>query len=146
MLMPRSIQEVHLSFCPEESGSKSYIVNIVDTEHRQLVSTWLISSTTAPPVIGKTFEVEIRTNANVSKNISFTNPYSTKRTFHVKSNRADIVRFKTGVLELEGGKSDNISMQFVPSGNACALDVLVFINDIDGNNEECFCLKVSYMN
>lgn len=48
------------------------------------------------------------------------------------------------LLQVAGGETYTIGLQFVPSGSAGQEEILIHINDHEGKNEETFCVKVLY--
>lgn len=43
-----------------------------------------------------------------------------------------------------GGETYTIGLRFAPSQNAGEEEILIYINDAEGKNEETFCVKVTY--
>lgn len=79
----------------------------------------------------------------MNKKISYTNPYQTTRTFLFRASHPWLVRFRPEHLELPGGAKRPVGLTFDGRGAATGPeDVLVFINDEDDKNEECFKIKL----
>lgn len=146
MLMSNGVQELCFTLRPLASGKRMMFVNVVDQEFHQLVKSWLVMTTCSPPVITKSFEVNLRVGggAGSNKKISFLNPYPVKKNFYFKANRDDLVQFKEDGVLLGGGETHNIGLSFLPQQSEGSTTVLIFINDRDGKNEETFCVKVTY--
>ncbi|XP_028394320.1 nephrocystin-4-like [Dendronephthya gigantea] len=146
MLMANSVQEVSFVFNPSSPGSKQIFVNVVDTEFHQLVRSWLVCATCRPPVISKTFDmnVEVGGGKGSQKRIEFANPYPVGKIFYLKCDREDVLHFGDTTLNLGPGESQNIRLRFQPQNNPIQIQVLMFVYDEDGKNEETFLLNVLY--
>lgn len=79
-----------------------------------------------------------------NKRITYTNPYPSRRTYHLHSDRPDLLHFKEDSFQVEGGETYTIGLRFVPSGSAGQEEILIYINDHEDKNEETFCVKVLY--
>ena len=91
MLPANSAQELHVGVRPLASGGANRtVLNVVDVELYQLVRSWLINVMAKRPNINKTFEINLPVGGGQGSNkISFTNPYSARKVFHVMSSRPD---------------------------------------------------------
>ena len=134
-----------LSHCCQV-GTKFLYINVVDIEYHQLIRSWLVCVNSRVPVITKAFELQLPLGGGKGSNkkISYTNPYSMKRVFHLRTNRDDLVQFKDTRLEVAGGATAPIGMRFAPCMNPGVTEIMVFINDDDDKNEETFCVKALY--
>lgn len=47
-------------------------------------------------------------------------------------------------LQVGGGETHTIGLRFAPSQNSGQEEILIYINDTEGKNEETFCVKVAY--
>ncbi|KAJ7394786.1 Nephrocystin-4 [Desmophyllum pertusum] len=147
MLMANAVHEVHLTLRPHTSGSTRYMyVNVVDVEFHQLVRTWLVCASCQMPVISKSFELQIQVGGGKGSNkrVSFANPYPTKRTFHLKCNRPDLLQFKESIIEVGPGESHSIGLRFTPQQFPGKSEVFIFINDSEDKNEETFSINAVY--
>lgn len=146
MLMANSVQEIRLTTNMKATGNVQMFVNVVDCEFHQLVKSWLVCVLSKPPYISKTFEVQLKAGGGRSSNksITYTNPYPMKRTFGLKCNRPDLLRFRDNAIMLGSGQTHKIVLEFLPQQFPGLIDVLVFINDKEGKNEETFCVKANY--
>lgn len=79
-----------------------------------------------------------------NKRITYTNPYPSRRTYHLHSDRPDLLHFKEDSFQVEGGETYTIGLRFVPSSSAGQEEILIYINDHEDKNEETFCVKVLY--
>ncbi|PFX29929.1 Nephrocystin-4 [Stylophora pistillata] len=76
--------------------------------------------------------------------VSFTNPYPTKKTFHLKTNRPDMLQFKESIIEVGTGESHSIGLRFTPQQFPGKSEILIFINDSEDKNEETFSINAVY--
>ncbi|XP_068699711.1 nephrocystin-4-like [Montipora foliosa] len=147
MLMANAVHELHITLRPRSSGSMRFMyVNVVDVEFHQLVRTWLVCASCQMPVVSKSFELQIQVGGGKGSNkrVSFTNPYPTKRTFHLKCNRPDLLQFKEGIIEVGAGESHSIGLRFAPQQFPGKAEILIFINDAEDKNEETFRISAQY--
>ncbi|EDV24308.1 uncharacterized protein TRIADDRAFT_26181, partial [Trichoplax adhaerens] len=145
MLMANSVHELIVTVIPKSSGQRIMYINVVDTEYHQLVHSWLVCVAVKLPIISKAFEINIVAGKSSNKRISFTNPYPMRKRFRLKCNREDLLQFREGLIEVEGGGSHMIGLKFLPSDDRNIVEIFIFINDEDDKNEETFCVKVKYM-
>lgn len=145
-LPPHVVKDLHLRIRPQIEGDRCIYLNVVDVDFRQLVASWLVCLTCKQPTICKAFEISISVEEGkgINKRINYTNPYPTKRLYFLRTNRADLLLFKEDSFELEGGETYHIGLRFAPVLNTGEEEILVFINDQAENNEETYCVKVTY--
>lgn len=146
MLMANSVQELRLVATMKNVGNKQIFVNVVDCDFHQLVKSWLVCVCTKPPYISKTFEVQLKASGGrgSNKSITYTNPYPMKKSFGFKCSRPDLLRFRDNAVMLGSGQTHKIILEFLPQQFPGIVDILVFINDREGKNEETFCVKANY--
>ena len=146
MLAAGALQEVHVGVRPLVTGSKFMYIHVVDIEYHQLVRAWLVCVTCRAPIISKVYELQLPVGGGKGSNkrIAFTNPYPHQKSFHLRTNRQDLLQFKENMLTMGAGETQSIGLRFAPSQAPGSLDFLVFINDPDDNNEETFCIKAAY--
>ena len=143
MLLPSTIQEVKLLYEPTDTGSKNYMVNVVDTKNRVVVERWMVHTNANLPVVSKTYEIPtINTVSPTHKNISFTNPYTTSKTFRLKCNKPELVKFREEELVVASKESVNIGLILSPLALSHSNYILVFVNDVQQKCEECFALRI----
>ncbi|KAL5261371.1 hypothetical protein ACHWQZ_G007163 [Mnemiopsis leidyi] len=143
MLLPSTIQEVKLLYEPTDTGSHNYMVNVVDTKNRVVVERWMVHTTASLPVVSKTYEIPLTTTVSAThKNISFSNPYNTSKTFKLKCNKPELVRFKEEELVVASKESVNIGLIMSPLALSHPNYILVFVNDVQQKCEECFALRI----
>ncbi|CAH1775289.1 unnamed protein product [Owenia fusiformis] len=146
MLPAGAVQEINVGVRPLQVGSKFLYLNVVDTEYHQLIRTWLVCISCRAPLVSKAFELMLPVGGGKGSNkrISYMNPYPTKKTFLLCSNRDDLVQFRDTRLEIGAMESASIGLRFAPSQTPGSTEILVFINDEDDKNEETFCIKAVY--
>jgi len=63
----------------------------------------------------------------------------------LKTNKESRLKFKEPVLELNGGETQYIGLQFSPCNmKQLVEDLLVFINDDNDRIEECLKIRIRY--
>lgn len=143
MLLPSTIQEVKLKYEPRDTGVNNYMVNVVDTKNRIVVERWMVRTSAALPVVSKTYDIPIMTTVTpTNKNISFSNPYPSSKTFRLKCNKPELVKFKEEELVVPSKESVNIGLVLSPIALSHPNYILVFVNDVQQKCEECFALRV----
>ena len=165
MLPANAMQEIHVGVRPQQVrivflffsntqkklvsfqvGTKFMFMNVVDIEYHQLIRSWLVCVNSRVPVITRSFELQLPVGGGKGSNkkLQYTNPYSLKRLFHLRTNRDDLMQFKESHMEVAGGATANIGLRFAPSASAGVVEIMLFINDEDDKNEETFCIKAIY--
>ncbi|XP_074236074.1 nephrocystin-4 isoform X9 [Saimiri boliviensis] len=146
VLPPRGVQDLHVGVRPLRAGSRFIHLNLVDVDCHQLVASWLVCLSCRQPLISKAFEIMLAAGEGkgVNKSITYTNPYPSRRTFHLHSDHPELLRFREDSFQVGGGETYTIGMQFAPSRRAGEEEILIYINDHEDKNEEAFCVKVIY--
>uniref|UniRef100_A0A5S6KML1 Carbonyl reductase family member 4 n=1 Tax=Xenopus tropicalis TaxID=8364 RepID=A0A5S6KML1_XENTR len=146
VLPPNGIQDLHIGVRPQKAGSKFIYLNLVDVDQHQLVASWLVCVSCRKPVISKAFEILLPVGGEkgCNKRISYRNPYPTKKTYSLHTNRTDLLQFKENYFEVGDGETYSIGLRFAPSQTSGLEEILIFINDQEDKNEETFCVKVRY--
>eukprot|EP00118_Oscarella_pearsei_P012174 m.87249 g.87249 ORF g.87249 m.87249 type:complete len:1398 (+) comp36538_c0_seq6:32-4225(+) len=146
-LAANAAHELQLSFKSMETGAQSIFVNIVDVDMRCLVKTWLVCVNSRPPVVTKAFEQMLYTSdMAANKKITYQNPYSVAKRFHLFSTCPEILQFKEDTFDISGVQSYPIGLRFMPQRTPTTREILIFINNDDDKTEECFCVKAVYNN
>ncbi len=154
MLGANSVQELNVGVQPNRSGTKHYYLNVVDVETSQLVHSWFVNVNCRPPVISKAFELTLPVSTgmnNVSnafpsqKRVAYQNPYTTEKAFIFSTNRDDLVTFKERRIRFMPSEQKTIGLRFFPNPMPGFVEIYVFINNENGNNEETFALRVNYV-
>uniref|UniRef100_M3Y723 Nephrocystin 4 n=1 Tax=Mustela putorius furo TaxID=9669 RepID=M3Y723_MUSPF len=94
-LPPHAVQDLHVAVRPRRAGSRFIHLNLVDVDYHQLVASWLVCLSCRPPLISKAFEITLAAGdcKGAHKRITYTNPYPSARTFHLHSDRPDLLQF-----------------------------------------------------
>ncbi|XP_030279502.1 nephrocystin-4 [Sparus aurata] len=146
ILPPAAVQELQLKVQPWRAGSRFLYVNAVDVEHRRLVTTWLLCLNVHRPILSKAFEVSVPVGGwrGNSRKITYVNPYTSSRTFLLRSDHPDLLQFKEDKFQIGGGESYSIGLRFAPSQSPGSTEILVYVNNPEEKTEETFCVKVNY--
>ncbi|XP_072569481.1 nephrocystin-4 isoform X1 [Paramormyrops kingsleyae] len=141
-----AVQDLRVGVRAWRPGGRFAYLNVVDVEHRQLLSAWLLCLSCRQPLISKAFEIFLPVGGGKgsSKKITYTNPYQNKRAFLLRTTHPDLLHFKEDSVEIEGGETYTIGLRFAPGQSAGVEEILVFINNHDDTNEETFCIRVQY--
>uniref|UniRef100_H0WUW3 Nephrocystin 4 n=1 Tax=Otolemur garnettii TaxID=30611 RepID=H0WUW3_OTOGA len=146
VLAPRGLQDLHVSVRPLRAGSRFVHLNLVDVDCHQLVCSWLVCLSCRQPLISKAFEITlfVGEKKGTNKLITYTNPYPSRRTYHLHSDRPDLLRFREESFQVGGGETYTIGLRFAPGQSVGEEEILIYINDHEDKNEETFCVKVVY--
>uniref|UniRef100_A0A3Q4HZB7 Nephrocystin 4 n=1 Tax=Neolamprologus brichardi TaxID=32507 RepID=A0A3Q4HZB7_NEOBR len=146
VLPPAAVQELQLKVQPWQAGSRFLYVNAVDVEQQRLVTAWLLCLNVHRPVLSKAFEVCVPVGGGrgSSRKITYTNPYTSSRTFLLRSDHPDLLQFKEDKFQIRGGESYTIGLRFATSQSPGSVDILVYVNNLEEKTEETFCVKVNY--
>ncbi|KAJ4934895.1 hypothetical protein JOQ06_007676, partial [Pogonophryne albipinna] len=146
VLPPAAVQELQLKVQPWRAGSRFLYVNAVDVENRRLVASWLLCLNVHRPVLSKAFEVcvPVGSGRGSSRKITYTNPYTSSRSFLLRSDHPDLLQFKEDQFQIGGGESYTIGLRFAPSQSPGSVEILVYVNNLQERTEETFCVKVNY--
>uniref|UniRef100_A0A3B4XWM9 Nephrocystin 4 n=1 Tax=Seriola lalandi dorsalis TaxID=1841481 RepID=A0A3B4XWM9_SERLL len=146
VLPPAAVQELQLKVQPWHAGSRFLYVNAVDVENQRLVTAWLLCLNVHQPVLSKAFEVCVPVGGGrgSSRKITYTNPYTSSRTFLLRSDHPDLLQFKHDKFQISGGESYSIGLRFAPSQSPGSVEILVYVNNLEEKTEETFCVKVNY--
>ncbi|XP_019515908.1 PREDICTED: nephrocystin-4 [Hipposideros armiger] len=146
VLPPHGVQDLHVGVRPLRAGSRFVHLNVVDVDCHQLVASWLVCLSCRPPLISKAFEITLAAGdgKGANKRITYTNPYPSRRAYHLHSDHPDLLQFKEDTFQVGGGETYTIGLRFAPSQRAGEEEVLIYINDHEDKNEETFCVKVIY--
>ncbi|KAJ3093353.1 hypothetical protein HK100_006655 [Physocladia obscura] len=130
ILTANSLNEIGMLMRPKYETIRDIIINVVDVDDQSLVSSWLVVSHCSLPTITKSFEISVPRAKAVNKRVSYTNPYTTKRVFRLKTNAEHLVQFREGnMLQLAGGASKYIPLRLLPNTSGTWADILIFLND-----------------
>uniref|UniRef100_UPI003AAF1E02 nephrocystin-4 n=1 Tax=Centroberyx gerrardi TaxID=166262 RepID=UPI003AAF1E02 len=146
VLPPAAVQELQLKVQPWRAGSRFLYVSAVDVEHRRLVTAWLLCLNVHRPVLSKAFEVcvPVGSGRGSSRRITYTNPYTSRQAFLLRSDHPDLLQFKEDKFQIGGGESYTIGLRFAPSQSPGSVEILIYVNNMEEKTEETFCVKVNY--
>ncbi|XP_068935560.1 nephrocystin-4 [Petaurus breviceps papuanus] len=146
MLSRNGVHDLQVGVRPQRSGNRFLYLNLVDVDYHQLVASWLVCLSSRQPVISKAFEITLPAGCGkgANKRITYTNPYPSKRAYHLHTNYPDLLQFKEDAFEVNAGETYTIGLRFAPSNSAGMEEILIYINDHEDKNEETFCVKVIY--
>ncbi|XP_068454179.1 nephrocystin-4 isoform X2 [Clinocottus analis] len=146
VLPPAAVQELQLKLQPWRAGSRFLYVNAVDVNNRRLVTAWLLCLNVHRPVLSKAFEmcVPVGGGRGSSRKITYTNPYTSHRSFLLRTDHPDLLQFKEEKFQISGGESYTIGLRFAPSQSPGSVEILVYVNNLQEKTEETFCVKVNY--
>ncbi|XP_072464786.1 nephrocystin-4 isoform X2 [Notamacropus eugenii] len=146
MLSRNGVHDLQVGVRPQRSGSRFLYLNLVDVDYHQLVASWLVCLSSRQPVISKAFEITLPAGCGkgANKRITYTNPYPSKRAYHLHTNHPDLLQFKEDAFEVDARETYTIGLRFAPSNSTGMEEILIYINDHEDKNEETFCVKVIY--
>ncbi|XP_055981373.1 nephrocystin-4 [Sorex fumeus] len=143
VLPPRGVLELAVTLRPRRAGSRFLHLHLVDVDRHQLVASWLVGLSCRPPLISKAFEIRLPAGdgKGVHKRITYTNPYPAPRTYHLHSDRPDLLRFREDSFQVGPGETYTMGLHFLPTPRPA--EILIYINDHEDKTEETFCVKVT---
>ncbi|XP_027626459.1 nephrocystin-4 isoform X2 [Tupaia chinensis] len=146
VLPPLGVQDLHVGVRPRRAGSRFVHLNLVDVDYHQLVASWLLCLSCRQPLISKAFEITLAAGEGkgTNKRITYTNPYPSRRTYHLHSDHPDLLQFKEDSFQVGGGETYTIGLRFASRQTVGEEEILIYINDHEDKNEEAFCVKVIY--
>ena len=143
-LVAGELSEIDLYFRPLVAGKMDVTVNVVDTETSSLVHTLLVATDSSNPDITKTFEVQVRKGAKKSNKFTYTNAWTVKRKFYLRSTHPWLVRHSPASLLLEPGESQPVGLTFDTARSSAGLyESLLYVSDGDDKIEDCFRIRVN---
>ena len=135
----------HLIFQPTD---EPYVVHAVDLNRRALLSSWLVCAVNRLPAFTKSFSLQVPASLGARKKISLSNPYNYETTFHLFTDRPNLLTFSNGSLLIPSLESRYVGLHFspLPTGRPSAGEtrLLVFVNNEEDQNEECMEISLRY--
>ncbi|MEQ2282727.1 hypothetical protein AMECASPLE_003736 [Ameca splendens] len=115
-------------------------------DQQRLVAAWLLCLNVQRPILSKAFEVSVpvANGRGSSRKMTYTNPYTSTRTFLLRSDHPDLLQFREDKFQIGGGESHTIGLRFAPSQSPGSAEILVYVNNLEEKTEETFCVKVNY--
>lgn len=91
---------VEMLFRPLSTGSRKIHVHLVDVDSMEIVGAWLATATAMPPVVTKSYEVDLPLGRDCHKRIAYSNPWSATRLFRLASSDPKVLRPRYESLEV----------------------------------------------
>ena len=89
-----------MRFRPLSTGSRKIHVHLVDVDSLEIVGAWLATATAMPPVVTKSYEVDLPLGRACHKRIAYSNPWNSTRLFRLASSEPTILRPRYESLEV----------------------------------------------
>ncbi|XP_064400169.1 nephrocystin-4-like isoform X2 [Halichondria panicea] len=146
LLSSQSLTEFPVTLHTLFPGTSTLLVSAVDVDNKMAIGQWLVVSESHLPSISRGFQISLPTGGGelMRKTISFTNPYPKKKSFHLSTNRPDVVQFDSILIKLHAQETVVLNLNFSPHHSRATVDVYIFINDNKDLTEECFLVKTIY--
>ena len=140
-LVPGAYNRVSVRFSPVSVGTKRLQLNLVDVDSKELISSWILTTTATPPAVVRSYDVDVLDGHPINKKIIFRNPWDIARRFHLTSSDESIMRVRVPAVEVAAHGSAYLRLWF--NAGADTEDVYLFLNDgLTGQNEESFLFRV----
>ncbi|CAM9334375.1 unnamed protein product, partial [Phaeothamnion confervicola] len=146
-LVPGAYNRAELRYRPRatsENGAatRKIHVHMVDVDTKELVGAWLAAATAAPPVVTKTYEIDLAAGRQCHKRIAYVNPWPRARVFRLASSDDSLLRPRYESVEIGGGAAGYLRLWFQAPAAPGAAEAFLFVNDDAGQNEECLLIKM----
>lgn len=142
---PESLTEIKLLFSPSlKHAVQRTQIHIVNKATREMVGVFLLNVHPVAPTVTKSFHLQLNVGTAANKRVSYSNAYSTLRTFYLQSSRPDLLVFREPVLKLQPRQTAFIHMKFLPVESPNSAQIYVFINDSNDELEECLLIQSTY--
>lgn len=89
-----------MRFRPLSIGSRKIHVHLVDVDSMEIVGAWLATATAMPPVVTKSYDVDLPVGRQCHKRIAYANPWTATRLFRLCSSDATVLRPRYASLEV----------------------------------------------
>lgn len=141
LLPSHSVHELRMCFKPMERGRFQARVHIMDEELNRIVEGFLIGANAVLPITSQMFKLEVMCGRKVKQNVLVFNPYPTKRVFEVVSSDERVMA-KPNWLAI-GGKGE-LAVELTATGSNIQgeREVFLFVNDEEGNMEDCYKIEL----
>jgi len=137
-LVPEHFNRISVKYKPLSVGSRTSLINLVDVDTRKLVTGWILVASSTVPSISRSYEVEVFSTQEVSKKIIFKNPWDFQRKFQIVSSDENLMKSRDKFLQIEGNGSAYLRLMFNKVSPEDIHEVYLFLNDDNGQCEECF--------
>eukprot|EP00158_Paraphelidium_tribonemae_P007731 Partr_v1_DN28345_c1_g1_i1_m78374 putative Nephronophthisis 4 len=109
-MVGNALNEIKMTLKPTRIGDKLIRVNIVDKAEDKLIQQWAVKVHVLSPKVTKEFRVQISKAMN--RRISFRNSYTNHKRFKIQSTNGHLLSTVDETLDVGGGKSNYIRLQF----------------------------------
>jgi hypothetical protein len=118
-------------------------VNLVDTDSRELISSWLLTATASAPAVVRTYDVNVHVGDTAQKKIAFENPWRAARRFVLSSSDESLMKPKAEIMDIGALGSTYLRLWFAAAKEGMGVrEVYLFLNDEQGSNEESFLFRI----
>jgi hypothetical protein len=91
-LVPGAYNRVLMAYSPRALGLRRTQINVVDTDTREMVSSWLLITNVTSPAVVRTYDVDVLIGRPLLKKIVFKNPWDLARRFTLVSSDESLMR------------------------------------------------------
>ena len=88
------------NMCPSNVGKSKLLINLVDVDSLQLVSSWLLNVSATPPMVMRQYQVLLDRSKFTFKKISFQNPWDISRRFQLTSSDDTLMKPRDESLDV----------------------------------------------
>lgn len=91
-LVPGAYNRIMTTVQPKALGHRRALINLVDVDTRELISSWLLNISSSAPAVSRAYDVVVSAHAPIYKKILFKNPWDVRRKFVLLSSDEDSMR------------------------------------------------------
>lgn len=91
-LVPGAYNRVMTTVQPRVLGQRRALINLVDVDSRELLSSWLLNIAATAPAVSRVYDVAVSAHQPLYKKILFKNPWDVHRKFVLLSSDEAIMR------------------------------------------------------
>jgi Ca2+-binding EF-hand superfamily protein len=142
-LVPSAYNKIEMIHRPLTVGTRQVQVHLVDMDTRELVAGWLVTTSSAAPIVSRTYDVDINVGKSAHKKIAYINKWDRARSFRLRTSDPNLVKAKDPRLNISGRGKGFIRLWFAPVQHAGTKEMFIFVNDEEDQNEECLLLRLS---
>ncbi|XP_023215913.1 nephrocystin-4-like [Centruroides sculpturatus] len=143
-LSANTFQELQLIAKSDLPGTKKIYVNLVNMEFYSLMKTWLIVLMCQRPTITKSYQVQLSiTSQDIAiKRITYSNQYNYPKTYLVSSSHPQLLQLAEQKFSIEPRKNYSLGLLFFPQHKPMSEEIFIFVNNLEGKNEETFSIRM----
>ena len=142
-LVSGAYNKIAMVYKPLTAGAGVVRIHMIDVDSKELVAAWLMQMLAAAPAVSRTYDVSICVGKSAHKKICYRNRWGRRRYFSLSVSKPRLVKVKNPQLKLSSGREGFIRLWFSPVMQACSYEAFVFVNDEDGQSEECLLIRVN---